>query len=115
MYFFHEHLKVSCKHLGKLTIIPQYSGVSGHIQISLNVQERLFYLFCFVLFFDPSLGPIQYIIFDYSDLKNFFIFVIDLFRAAPMAYGGFQARGRIGAIAVSLHHSHSNAGSKPCF
>ena len=30
------------------------------------------------------------------------------FRATPRAYGRSQARGRIGAIAVSLHHSHSN-------
>ena len=29
-----------------------------------------------------------------------------------MAYGGSQARGRIGAIAAGLHQSHSNAGSK---
>ena len=38
-----------------------------------------------------------------------------LFRAAPMAYGGFQARGLIGAVAVAagLRHSHSNARSKP--
>ena len=27
------------------------------------------------------------------------------FRAAPMAYGSYQARGRIGAVAASLHHS----------
>ena len=33
--------------------------------------------------------------------------------AAPAAYGGSQARGRIGAIAASLHQSHSNAGSEP--
>ena len=33
--------------------------------------------------------------------------------AAPAAYGGSQARGRIGVIATSLHHSHSNAGSEP--
>ena len=33
-----------------------------------------------------------------------------LFRAAPpTAYGGFQARGRIGAVAASLRHGHSNA------
>ena len=32
------------------------------------------------------------------------------FRAAPEAYGGFQARGWMWAIA-SLHHSHSNARS----
>ena len=30
-----------------------------------------------------------------------------------MAYGGFQARGQIGAVAASLHHRHSNAGSEP--
>ena len=34
--------------------------------------------------------------------------------AAPMAYGGSQARGRIGAIAASLRQSHSNGGSEPC-
>ena len=32
--------------------------------------------------------------------------------AAPMAYGGSQARGQIGAAATSLRQSHSNAGSK---
>ena len=30
-----------------------------------------------------------------------------LFRAAPEAYGGSQARGLIGATAAGLHHSHS--------
>ena len=30
-----------------------------------------------------------------------------------MAYGGSQARGRIGAVAAGLHHSHSNARSGP--
>ena len=29
-----------------------------------------------------------------------------------MAYGGSQIRGRLGATAVGLHHSHSNAGSE---
>ena len=29
-----------------------------------------------------------------------------------MACGGSQARDRIGAVAASLHHSHSNARSK---
>ena len=36
-----------------------------------------------------------------------------LFRAAPLAYGGFQAMGPIGAVAAGLRHSHSNAGSEP--
>ena len=35
-----------------------------------------------------------------------------LFRAAPAAYGGSQARGLVGAVAAGLHHSHSNAGSQ---
>ena len=30
-----------------------------------------------------------------------------------MAYGSAQARGQIGAVAVGLHHSHSNSGSEP--
>ena len=37
-----------------------------------------------------------------------------LFRATLVAYGGSQARGRMRAGAVSLHHSHSNVGSEMC-
>ena len=44
---------------------------------------------------------------------SFFFFCLLSFMAAPAAYGGSQARGPIGAVAASLHHSHSNAGSKP--
>ena len=36
-----------------------------------------------------------------------------VFRAAPKAYGGFQARGPIGAVAAGLCYSRSNAGSMP--
>ena len=43
-----------------------------------------------------------------------FIFVFCPFRVIPAAYGDSQARGLIGAVAASLHHSHSNKGSKPC-
>ena len=35
-----------------------------------------------------------------------------LFRATPV-YGGSQARGLIGAVASSPHHSHSNPRSEP--
>ena len=38
-------------------------------------------------------------------IKRIFFFFFLLFRAAPAAYGGSQARGRIGGIASSLHHS----------
>ena len=37
-----------------------------------------------------------------------------VFRATPEAYGGFWARGQIGAAAAGLHHCHSKARSKPC-
>ena len=36
------------------------------------------------------------------------------FRAAPVAYGGSQARGPMGTSAAGLHHSHSHRGSKLC-
>jgi len=45
----------------------------------------------------------------------FFFFLVCfvlLFRVAPAAYGGSQARGPIGAVAAGLHQSHSNAGSE---
>ena len=50
--------------------------------------------------------------------KFFFFFLFFSFfffwgGAAPMAYGGPQARGRIGAVAAGLCHSHSSAGSEP--
>ena len=35
-------------------------------------------------------------------------FFLSLFRAAPVACGGSQARGHIGATAAGLRHSHSN-------
>jgi len=41
-------------------------------------------------------------------------FVFCLFRAAPMAYGGSQVRGLIGAVANGLLKSHSNIRSEPC-
>ena len=43
---------------------------------------------------------------------DFFFFFFLLFRAVPAAYGGSWARG-LGAVAIGLHHSHSNIGSEP--
>ena len=42
----------------------------------------------------------------------FFFFFFCLFRAAPMAHGGSQTRGRIRATVAGLHHSHSKARSQ---
>ena len=48
--------------------------------------------------------------------KDFFFFFcllpFAISWAAPMAYGGSQAKGRIGAVATGLRHSHSNARSE---
>ena len=50
----------------------------------------------------------------------FFVVVVVVFFclfaiswAAPMAYGGSQARGLIGAVATSLRQNHSNTGFEP--
>jgi len=69
---------------------------------------------------DPSISSIQGSVNDgfpvccgnsrYSQPFFFFFFFFCLFRAAPMAYGGSQARGLIGAVATSLRHSHSHMG-----
>ena len=74
------------------------------------------FVFCFILnnsvveFPDHVLsvkGPLFFFFF-------FFFFGLFVFsRAAPVAHGGFEARGRIGAIAAGLHQGHSNLGSKP--
>ena len=40
-------------------------------------------------------------------------FVLFCFVCLFRASGGSQARGLIGAVAAGLHHSHSNARSKP--
>ena len=46
-------------------------------------------------------------------IKIFCPFYFFLFRATPAAYGSSQARGRIGAAAAILGHSHHNTGSEP--
>ena len=37
-----------------------------------------------------------------------------IFRASPAAYGGYQARGRVGATTAGLRHNRGNARSEPC-
>ena len=49
----------------------------------------------------------------YTHHSFFFFFFFCLFRTTPMAYGGFHTSHLIGASTASLHHSHSNARSKP--
>ena len=54
------------------------------------------------------------ILFFLFSFSFFFFFFFLSFRAAPVAYGGSQARGPNGAVAAGLSRSHSNSGSKPC-
>lgn len=56
------------------------------------------------------LGPCLHLRYHDHDLLFTFFFFL-LFRATPVAYGSSQARGRIGAAAAGLCHSHSNARS----
>ena len=44
--------------------------------------------------------------FYYLFILIFFIFYFLLFRAITVVYGGSQTRGRIGAVATGLRHSH---------
>ena len=57
-------------------------------------------------------------IYKYSQMIFFFFFFFFFFfllcRAAPVAYGGPQARGQIIATAATPCHSCSNTGSEPC-
>ena len=57
-----------------------------------------------------TFSVVLFFIFQGLTFLSFFVCVISW--AAPTAYGGSQARGRIGAVAAGLHHSHSNVGSE---
>ena len=54
-------------------------------------------------------NPLQNLFFLLLLLLLFFVF----FRAAPLAYGGSEARGPIRAVPTGLRHNHSTARSKP--
>ena len=49
----------------------------------------------------------------FSFKKKFFLSFLPFLGPFPMAYGGSQARGLIGAVATGLRQSHSKAGSEP--
>ena len=75
----------------KLRLLVQiFSELVEAIYIPTSIYEFtlliLFFFFFFFVFL-PFLGPL------------------------PSAYGGSQARGRIGAVATGLRQNHSNAGS----
>ena len=61
----------------------------------------------------PSLGQLKKISTHICSFL-FLFFSWSFFRAIPATYGGSQARGQIRAVAVDLHHSHSNTSSELC-
>ena len=65
----------------------------------------------------PSTGPEGAVLPSFSSVLTFLYFFFSFFflsfMAAPAAYGSSQARGRMGAVAASLPHSHSHAESEP--
>ena len=74
-------------------MVAEYS-VWGHVIIFLK---------------DLQLDCLDHFQFSFLFLPSFFSCLLSLlFRAAPVAYQGSQARGGIGATAAGLHHSHSN-------
>ena len=60
---------------------------------------------------DWGAAPASPLLVTFGTAEMNWLFVCALFRAAPAAYGGSQARGQIGAVAAHLHHSHSSASS----
>ena len=62
----------------------------------------MFYLSTFLMKTD------ELIVYYYYFFVFIYLFIL-LFRAAPTAYGGSQARGPIRATAAGLHHSHSRS------
>ena len=69
--------------------------------------------YCLNLGLQPSLSPVpfMYVKVQANCINYFFV---SFFRISPTAYGSSQARVRTGAAAAGLHHSQSNARSKPC-
>ena len=55
----------------------------------------------------------EHCLIELSKMLEMFFFLFHLFRATPVAYGGSQAGGLIGATAAVRHHSNSNKGSEP--
>ena len=95
IYIYNTFLFLSAHTLQSIYLLTKgFSTVSGH------VADR-----------DITLGFQSIDILNISVCFEFSILIF--FRAAPVAYGGSQARGHIGAVAGGLHHSHSNTESEP--
>ena len=84
---------------------PYFFFYLGPFNISFRMGLVLLCSFSFCLLENFFISP--------SILLLFFFCLFAISWAAPVAYGGSQTRGPIGAVAASLHQSHSNLGSEP--
>ena len=91
---------------------PGSSSVSGHCKPNRSIKSLQNIRKCknqrnqlFIVWEYKTLLVLPYL----HCIRQFFFFFFS--RAVPSVYGGFQARGRIRAVAASLRQSHSNAGS----
>ena len=93
------------------TVLYQFLLYSIMIESYIYVHS-----FSHIIFYPGLSQETEYSSLCYTVVRHchsfFFFFVFDSFRAEPVAYGGSQVRGLIGAVAYGLCHSHSNARSK---
>ena len=85
-----------------------------NILVFLLLYMKLFSQFsdCSLLFYKDTIDFLYVNFISYISARLFFCCCCSL--GPHTARGSSQARGRIGATAASLHHSHSNMGSEPC-
>ena len=88
--------------------------------LELNIKLFFFHLYSFILLLLSCLYILEIkplsvatfaTVFPFRWLSFWYFFFSVLFRAAPAAYVGSQARGQIGGVAAGLCHSHSNTRS----
>ena len=83
--------------------------IRSTINIKMTVSSFLFYQSMVLSFLVHLAVAIQLFFFFFCLFLSFFAISWD----TPVAYGGSQARGLIGAVAAGLRQSHSNTRSKP--
>ena len=103
-------------HVSSLTrsfIFSRYmprSGIAEWYGNSIFSFLRKFHSGCTSYLPTKSVGRFPFVHPSPAFICRIFIF-LSFFRAAPVAYGGSQARGLVGAVAACLCHRHSNARS----
>ena len=111
-------LHVNHSSIRKLSQFAEIKQVLCWILKHRGIENKILNVLCFLavtllrqcMYFITGVHIYLYWYFFFCCCCSFLSFFL---RAAPTAYGGFQARGPIGAAAAGLHHSHSKAGSEP--